>query len=306
LGRPVRRGVRGRRWVPYLFLLPALLLELTVHFGPMVAGLVMSGLKLTQYQLATWWQAPSVGLGNYRVILDLEQPVGASLFRSFLVTLGYTVIVVVVSWAMGLAAAISLQRMRRGRGLLRTLYLIPYALPVFAAVITWRFLLQRDNGMLNHLLVDQLGLLDGHAFYLIGPNSFWSLCIVAIWREWPFAFLMVMAGLQSIPEEVYEASDVDGAGPWRQVSTMTLPLIAPVNQVLVLIMILRTFRDFETPYVLFGGSAPEQARLLSLEIYQSSFVTFNFGLGSAMSVLLLLFLMVVTGVYLGVTRRRQP
>jgi multiple sugar transport system permease protein len=160
--------------------------------------------------------------------------------------------------------------------------------------------------MLNHLLVDQLGLLNGHAFYLIGPNSFWSLCIVAIWREWPFAFLMVMAGLQSIPEEVYEASDVDGAGPWTQVSTMTLPLIAPVNQVLVLIMILRTFRDFETPYVLFGGSAPEQARLLSLEIYQSSFVTFNFGLGSAMSVLLLLFLMVVTGVYLGVTRRRQP
>jgi multiple sugar transport system permease protein len=298
--------VRGRRWVPYLFLLPALLLELAVHFGPMVAGLVMSGLKLTQYQLATWWQAPSVGLGNYRVILDLEQPVGASLFRSFLVTLGYTVIVVAVSWAMGLAAAISLQRMRRGRGLLRTLYLIPYALPVFAAVITWRFLLQRDNGMLNHLLVDQLGLLDGNAFYLIGPNSFWSLCIVAIWREWPFAFLMVMAGLQSIPEEVYEASDVDGAGPWTQLSTMTLPLIAPVNQVLVLIMILRTFRDFETPYVLFGGSAPEQARLLSLEIYQSSFVTFNFGLGSAMSVLLLLFLMVVTGVYLGVTRRRQP
>jgi len=265
----------------------------------------MSGLQLTQFHLATWWAAPWVGLANYRVVFDVHQPVGSSLFQSFLVTLAYTLIVVATSWALGLAAAVSVQNMRRGRGLLRTLFLVPYALPVFASVITWRFLLQRDNGMLNHLLADDLGLLHGNAFFLIGPNSFWSLCVVAIWREWPFAFLMIMAALQSIPEEIYEASNLDGAGPWRQLSTMTLPMIAPVNQVLVLIMILRTFRDFETPYVLFGGSAPEQARLLSLEIYRNSFETFNFGLGSAMSVLLLLFLMIVTGVYLLVTRRRE-
>jgi len=280
-------------------------LEVGVHFLPMVAGVVMSGLQLTQFHLATWWAAPWVGLANYRVVFDVHQPVGSSLFQSFLVTLAYTLIVVATSWALGLAAAVSVQNMRRGRGLLRTLFLVPYALPVFASVITWRFLLQRDNGMLNHLLADDLGLLHGNAFFLIGPNSFWSLCVVAIWREWPFAFLMIMAALQSIPEEIYEASNLDGAGPWRQLSTMTLPMIAPVNQVLVLIMILRTFRDFETPYVLFGGSAPEQARLLSLEIYRNSFETFNFGLGSAMSVLLLLFLMIVTGVYLLVTRRRE-
>jgi len=158
--------------------------------------------------------------------------------------------------------------------------------------------------MLNHVLVDQLGLLPGNAFYLIGPNSFWSLCVVEIWREWPFAFLMIMAALQSIPDELYEASSMDGAGPWRQLRRITLPMIAPVNQVLILVLALRTFRDFETPYVLFGGSAPDQARLISLEIYQNSFLTFNFGLGSAMSALLLLFLMLVTGGYLAVTRRR--
>lgn len=290
--------------MPYLFLLPALVLELFVHFIPMVAGLVMSTLQLTQYQLSQWWRAPWVGLSNYRTIVDLEQPVGASLVQSFTVTLAYTVLVVGASWVLGFAGAVSLQRMRRGRGVLRTLFLVPYALPAFAAIITWRFLLQRDNGMLNHVLVDQLDLLDENAFYLIGPNSFWSLCVVAIWREWPFAFLMIMAALQSIPEEVYEASGMDGAGPWRQIRAMTLPLIAPVNQVLILVLVLRTFRDFETPYLLFGGSAPAESRLLSLEIYQASFVTFNFGLGSAMSVLLLLFLMVVTGVYLAATRRR--
>jgi multiple sugar transport system permease protein len=295
---------RTGRWAPYVFLVPALVLELLVHFGPMLAGVTMSALKLTQYQLAHWWEAPWNGLGNYRVVLDTDQPVGASLFSSFLVTLGFTVIVIAASWFLGVAAAISLQHMGRGRGVLRTLFLIPYALPVFAAVITWRFLLQRDNGMLNHVLVDQLGVLDSKAFFLIGPNSFWSLCVVAIWRLWPFAFLMLMAGLQSIPEDLYEASSLDGASPWRQLRAITLPLLGPVNQVLILVMFLHTFKDFESPFVLFGGSTPEQARLISVEIYQNSFVTFNFGLGSAMSVLLLLFLLVVTGAYLAVTRRR--
>jgi multiple sugar transport system permease protein len=300
----VRKRRNSRRRTPYLFLLPALALELFVHFGPMIAGVVMSTLKLTQYQLARWWDAPWAGLANYRLVLDVDQPTGASLLHSFLITVAFTLIVVALSWSLGVAGAISLQRVRAGRGTLRTLFLVPYALPVFAAVVTWRFLLQRDNGMLNHVLVDQLGLLDGNAFYLIGPNSFWSLCVVTIWREWPFAFLMIMAALQSIPEDVYEASGLDGASPWRQLRSITLPMIAPVNQVLILVLALRTFRDFETPYVLFGGSAPEQARLLSVEIYQNSFQTFNFGLGSAMSVLLLVFLMVMTAGYLAITRRR--
>ncbi|MFH9003023.1 carbohydrate ABC transporter permease [Streptomyces afghaniensis] len=295
---------RRRGWIPYVFLLPALLLELVVHFGPMVSGLTMSAMKLTQYQLAQWWNAPFAGADNYKAVVDFNQPVGASLLNSFLVTLGFTVVVLAASWSMGLAAAVSLQRTRRGVGMLRTLFLIPYALPAFAAVITWRFLLQRDNGMLNHILVDQLGVLDDNAFYLIGSNSFWSQCVVAIWRLWPFAFLMIMAGLQSVPDEVYEASSLDGAGPWRQLREITLPMLAPVNQVLLLVMFLWTFKEFETPYVLFGGSAPEEARLLSVEIYQNSFVTWNFGLGSAMSVLLLLFLLLVTGIYLAGTRRR--
>ncbi len=302
-GRQARGVASRQKWVPYLFLLPALILELAVHFGPMVAGLLMSMLRLTQYQLANWWNAPWAGARNYRVVLDPGEPIGASLLSSFGITLAYTVLVVAVSWLFGLAAAVSLQRVGIGRGLLRTLFLVPYALPMFAGVITWRFLLQRDNGMLNHLLVDQLNLFSDNPFYLIGSNSFWAMCTVAVWREWPFAFLMIMAALQSIPEDVYEASSLDGAGPWRQLRSMTLPLISPVNQVLILVLALRTFRDFETPFVLFGGATPEQARLVSVEIYQSSFETFNFGLGSAMSVLLLVFLMVITGAYLLLTRR---
>lgn len=94
---------------------------------------------------------------------------------------------------------------------------------------------------------------------------------------------------------------------WQQIRRITLPSLSAVNQVLVLVLFLWTFNDFNTPYVLFGKAAPEAADLVSVHIYQASFVTWNFGAGSAMSVLLLLFLLVVTGVYLAVTSRgRRP
>jgi multiple sugar transport system permease protein len=112
-----------------------------------------------------------------------------------------------------------------------------------------------------------------------------------------------MAGLQNIPRDIYEAAALDGAGVWQQVRRITLPALRPVNQVLVLVLFLWTFNDFNTPFVLFGKAAPEAADLISIHIYQSSFQTWNFGTGSAMSVLLLLFLLVVTGVYLWLTSR---
>ncbi len=162
---------------------------------------------------------------------------------------------------------------------------------------------QRDNGMINHVLHDQLGITDEPSFWLIGDNSLYTLIIVSVWKGWPFAFLMLMAGLQNIPRELYEAASIDGAGIWQQIRRITLPSLRPVNQVLVLVLFLWTFNDFNTPFVLFGKSAPENADLISIHIYQSSFVTWNFGTGSAMSVLLLLFLLIVTAVYLFFTSR---
>ena len=176
------------------------------------------------------------------------------------------------------------------------------ALPVFASVITWNFMLQRDTGMLNQLLLD-LHLVSSRPFWLIGPNSFWSLVIVQIWRTWPFAFLILTAGLQSIPADLYEAAALDGAGMLGQVRHVTLPLLRPVNRVLLLVLFLWTFNDFSVPFTLFGSAPPSQADIISIHIYENSFASWNFGIGSAMSVLLLLFLLLVTMVYLALGRR---
>lgn len=300
------RGRRVRWWLPYVLLVPAIVFELLVHIIPMVTGIWISLIKLTQQYLRNWSEAPFLGFGNYRVIVDLNGVVGQALLHSFLITCAYTVLVVGISWMAGMSAAVALQRRFRGRAIFRTLFLIPYAIPIYAGVIAWKFMFQKDTGALNHLLFDDLHLPGDKPFWLIGGNAFWALVIVAIWRLWPFAFLMLMAGLQSVPEDLYEASAVDGAKPFRQWRSITLPMLRPVNVVLVLVMFLWTFNDFNTPFVLFGQTAqPPAGDLISFHIYNASFLTFNFGYGSAMSVLLLLFLLIVTVAYLLFVNRRS-
>ncbi|WP_282202159.1 carbohydrate ABC transporter permease [Kitasatospora fiedleri] len=299
------RAKFGRSALPYLLLLPALLAELLIHLVPMVTGIVMAFKQLTQFFIRDWGSAPWSGFDNFKVALEFDAPVGKALLHSFWVTCAFTVLSVGLSWLIGVTASVFTQDAFRGRGLLRAAFMLPYALPVFAAVITWSFMFQRDTGLINHVLHDQLHLTSDKPFWLIGDNSFWALLTVSVWKSWPFAFLTLTAGLQNIPRELYEAAALDGAGVWQQIRRITLPSLRPVNLVLVLVLFLWTFNDFNTPFVLFGKSAPQAADLISIHIYQSSFITWNFGQGSAMSVLLLLFLLLVTAVYLFATNRRR-
>jgi multiple sugar transport system permease protein len=300
-----RRGASWKRATPYLLVLPAVLLELLIHIIPMFVGIWMSFIRLTQFFIANWSEAPFAGLANYKIAVDFSTTIGRALLHSFTVSCLYTLIVVGLAWLFGMSAATVLQNGFRGRGGLRTLFLVPYALPIYAGVITWSFMLQRDNGLVNHVLLSNLHLLDDPPFWLIGNNAFVSMAVVALWRSWPFAFLMIMAGMQSIPDDVYQAAAVDGASVWQQLRYITLGMLRPVNVVLILMLFLWTFNDFNTPFVLFGATPPQSADLISIHIYDNSFVNWNFGLGAAMSVLLLLFLLVVTGAYLLITNRRS-
>ena len=303
---PRRRKRQAGWWFPYAVVAPAVLLELAIHIIPMLTGIYISFIELTRFFIRRWTEAPFVGLENYGIALDFDSAVGKALLHSFLITCAFTILVVGLSWGLGMAAAVALQKPFRSRALWRTLFLVPYALPLYAGIITWNFMFQRDTGVVNHVLIDQLGLGSGdRPFWLIGNNAFIALVVVAIWRMWPFAFLMLMAGLQSIPGDVYEASALDGATPWRQWRRITLPMLGSVNVVLLLVMFLWVFNDFNTPYVLFGTAQPPAGDLLSFRIYNSSFLTWDFGVGSAMSVLLLLFLLVVTAVYLVATRKMR-
>ena len=306
--RKAKRGPEHRpglnRWLPYALLAPAILLELFIHIVPMLVGIWMSFVKLTKFFIANWSAAPGVGLGNYKVALDFNNAVGQGPLKSFGVTIAFSLVTVALSWGLGMAAAVALQPPFRGRGVVRTFFLVPYALPAYAGILTWNFMLQRDTGAVNHVL-NQLHLTSGEPFWLIGRNALVALITVATWKLWTFAFLTLMAGLQSIPGDLYEAASVDGAGNLRQWRNITLPSLRPVNLVLVLVLFLWTFSDFNTPYVLFGTAQPPAGDLITFHIYNASFLTWNFGTGAAMSVLLLIFLMIVTGIYLLITGRRS-
>ena len=290
------RHQRSKEARPYLFIAPAVVFEFIIHILPMLIGIGVSVLGLTLFYVHYWNQAPFIGLQNYAIALNFTGAAGSALFRSFLITIAYTILVVGLSWVLGMAAALLLNRDFRGRSWFRTLFLIPYAIPAYVEVIAWNFMLQRDNGAVNSVL---RGLnITNPPFWLVGGNAFWSMVMTATWRSWPFAFLFLLAGLQTISPDMYEAASLEGASKWQQFRSITLPMLKPVNVVLLLVTFLWTFNDFNTPYVLFGASPPPAADLLSLHIYINSFVNWNFGLGSAMSVLLLIFLFIVSLVYL--------
>lgn len=301
--RPRRRpGV----WIPYALLAPAVIFELLIHIIPMLTGIWMSFVKLTRFYIANWSAAPFAGLKNFSMALDFNRAVGKDLLQSFLVTCAFTVLVVGLGWIFGMAAAVALQRSFPGRGIFRALFLVPYALPLYASVIAWKFMFQRDTGAINHVIVQQLHLTEHMPFWLIGKNAFVAVVVVALWRLWPFAFLMTMAGMQTIPQDLYEASALDGARPFRQWWSVVLPMLRPINVTLLLVMFLWTFNDFNVPYVLFGSnSQPAGGDLITFHIYNESFLTWNFGSGAAMSVLLLIFLLIVTAVYLFFTNWRK-
>ena len=272
----------------------------------MVTGVWISLLKLTAASIANWTTAPFAGLGNYRIAVSTTNAQGAALLNSFLITCGFTIIVVALSWGAGMAAAVALQRSFRGRAIFRTVFLIPYAIPMYAGIIAWKFMFQQQTGVINQILVTLHLTTAGHLpFWLIGSNAFGSVIIVAIWRTWPFAFLMLMAGLQTINEDLYEASALDGAKPFRQWRSITLPELGGVNRVLVLVLFLWTFNDYNDPAILFGEGQPPAGDLISFHIYNNSFSTLNFGFGASMSTLLLVFLLIVSVGYLLFVNRRS-
>jgi multiple sugar transport system permease protein len=311
--KPQRRGTprehshQSKRWLPYALIAPAVVFELLIHFTPMITGIWISFLKLTSASIANWSSAPFAGIANYQVAVSTTNAQGLALLQSFGVTAGFTVIVVALSWGIGMSAAVALQRTFRGRAIFRTLFLIPYAVPMYAGIIAWKFIFQQQTGVLNQILtslhlVSATGL---QPFWLIGPNAFGSVVVVAIWRTWPFAFLMLMAGLQTINEDLYEASALDGARPFRQWRAITLPELGGVNRVLILVLFLWTFNDYNDPAILFGEGRPPAGDLISFHIYNNSFTDLNFGFGASMSTLLLLFLLVVSVAYLLFVNRRS-
>lgn len=260
---------------------------------PLVVALYISLLDLDQYSFREWIHAPFVGLSNY-----LEALRGNDFVHAVWLSVSYAVLVTAVSLPIGVAAALATHNPYRGRGLVRSIFLIPYVLPAFVLGEVWRTILV-PSGLANNVL-KHIGITGG--LWLNGPKSYWSLVIVQSWASWPLIYLLVLAGLQSIDPTVHEAAALDGAGWWAKLRRVILPHLGGPVALGLIISFLHSVNNFTLPFVLFGVPAPRDVAVLPVLTYVTSFQNFEFGLSAAMAVFSLLLIAVPLAVYLRAVR----
>lgn len=294
--RDPQRGQAGRPASggrPLWLMWPNLLLLAVVIGIPFVIALYISFIDLDQYSLRRFFSAPFVALDNY-----VEAFGAANLLHSVWVSVAMAALTTAVAAPVGILAAMALNTRFRGRALVRSAFLIPYVLPAFVAATLWRFILQ-PSGAANQIL-GWLGLEPTQ--WLIGGAAFWSLVVVNVWTSWPFIYMMTMAGLQNIPSELYEAADIDGASWVQKIRNVVLPQIRGQLLLGLLLSTLAHINGFTLPFVLLGTPAPEPALTLPVNVFQTSFQVFRFGLGGAMAVISLALMLIPAIFYLRAAR----
>ena len=296
-----------RRGLPYLLLAPAVLFMLIVHFIPMLTGLWLSLLRLNIRTFDEFVGAPFAGLRNYAYLLtDGQSPMRGQFLGALRNTILYTVAVNGIGLLLALGAALLITREFRGRGMARTLLLLPWVMPSYVVGILWYMMLQPDNGVINHILSDVLRL-PIRPNWLVGAEWITLVAIVAptVWRFFPGNMLLMAAGLGGISQDLYEAAEVDGANAWQRLRYITLPGLKPVLAVIILFGIIGTLYNFNIVVVMFGsgaGYAGAWGDVLITMIYRNTFGQLNFGLGAAASLLLLLLCVAMVVVWYRVFR----
>jgi multiple sugar transport system permease protein len=268
---------------------PNIVLLVVVILIPFLIAVYISFIDLDQYTLRRFFRAPFIGLANY-----IEAFGASNLLHSIWVSLAFSVLTTAIGIPLGVLGAIALNTRFRGRSFVRSAFLIPYVLPSFVTATVWRFILQ-PSGAANTILA-AIGL--DKLQWLIGDRSFWSLVIVDVWASWPFIYMMVLAGLQNIPSELYDAADVDGVTWFQKFRFVVLPQIRGQLLLGLLLSTLAHFNNFTLPFVLLGTPAPDAALTLPVNVYQTSFQVFRFGLGGAMAVISLILMIIPAVIYL--------
>ena len=174
-------------------------------------------------------------------------------------------------------------------------------------IITWGFLLQRDTGLVNHVLVDELHLTQDRPFWLIGGRAFVSLVVVAVWRTWPFALLCLTAGLQTVPDELYEAAAIDGASYWKIQRWITLPLLGPTIRVWAFLSIIGSLQLFDLVFIIWGQYVAATAGTSTMATYmvREGRLAGNYGYGNAVAVVIFIISLVIALTYQRFVLRRD-
>ena len=234
-----------------------------------------------------------VGLGNYKKYLS-----DARMWKSLSNTMIFTVITVFFELVIGLAIALLINRAFFGRGVVRAAVLIPWAIPTAVSAMMWMFLYDGQSGIIAHWF-EKLHLISNAGDLLsTGVGAMASVILTDIWKTTPYMALLLLAGLQTIPKDVYEAASVDGASKWYQFRKITLPLLKSSILVALLFRTLDAFRVFDLIFVLTGGGPANSTEVITIYAYKTLFAQQNFGEGSVLSMIVFVSVAIISLIYI--------
>jgi trehalose/maltose transport system permease protein len=295
-GRRRRRRTKLQRRqsrLAWLLLVPALAVVAFIAIYPLGKTIYQS--FTNQEFLAGITPTKWVGLENYRTLWH------DTLFRNSVVeTVKFTVITVSFEFVLGLIIALVVNSSFKGRGVMRAVMLVPWAIPTVVAAKMWQWMLDDVFGVVNDLGVRTGIISHPHAWISDPATALASVCAVDIWKTTPFVALLLLAGLQVIPRDLYEAADVDGAGPVQQFFRITLPLLRPAILVVLIFRTLDALRVFDVFYVFFGQRPDTQ----TMAIYNQSTIVGDghVGYGAAISVAIFLIISLFVVIYVTFVR----
>lgn len=287
---------RGRM-IPYLLLIPAGMLMLALIVYPMIYSAAIS---FTDAHLLRFSQAEGVGFENYTRLFNRED-FAISIWR----TLAYTAGCVVLSYSAGLFVALILNQNFKFRGLARTLLIIPWATPWLVVTLIWFVMFNPQIGPVNQVLRG-LGLIQvGQPWLYTSDTAMLAIVLTTSWRLFPAATLILLASLQSIPGELYEAAEVDGANGWQRLRFITMPSLRTASLTMVTLLTIWSSKLFTIAWTLTQGGPGDATQVISVYTYQEAFVSNRLGRGSALAMMSFLLSLVLVLIYFNILRRDE-
>lgn len=267
----------------YLFVLPNFIGFFIFMMIPIVMGFVIS---FTNYDGFT--KMDFVGLKNY-IDMFKDDYFIVSVKNNFL----YTLVTVPVTLILSTLLAVALNTGIKGSNLFKTMYFFPYITSMVAVGIIWTLLFNPNVGPINNVL-RAIGIANPPKWLLSTKSALWAVMIVAIWKGVGYYMVMILAGLQGIPKQLYEAAEVDGAGPVRKFFSITLPLLSPTTFMVTILSIISSFQVFDLIQIMTEGGPGRATNVLVYRIYQEGFQYMHYGYASAMAYFLFAVILVVT------------
>ena len=307
------RSSFSRRWnsldarearLAWMLILPTALIVFGLVLFPAIFSVWISFRDVGLKNLNDVFQAPFVGLENYRAAINdfAFKWQGWQSWGAAVTSIVYSVSATILTLIIGLIASLLLNRPFRGRGVARAIFLFSYVAPIVSVAFVWRWILDpRPSGVINDILM-KLNLIELPQAYLSTRGlALWLVVVFTAWRYFPFAMLMILARLQAIDKTMYEAADVDGANTWHKFLYITIPELRYVLGSIFLLRLIWTFNKFDDIFLLTGGGFG--TNVLPVLTYQFSFGSFNFGKGAANAMILLIILVVFLLIYVSTVMR---